>query len=337
MSSDSQPSTPRHLKRLSLSVSSSSSSPYNFNTNSPITPRTPLSASGGERVGSIGRNSIPMRLSLSGGASASGSGTPNSAPPNGFRRTSLNTSQGNINENGTNWNYPEENTLSSSPSTSTANSNSNSNSPTTKRPIRQSRRTSSISYSSSRDTYNSSPTTSPFVPSPRSDYNSLTSTNSNPNLSPTTSRSLLLSRDSGASRGGGALNERYSTSNGSMTPPTSATIPLKQLSEEQEENDNDNRQNEKEEMNSNFLYLSSSEMKSELSQSSIDSLGGGMRGGGMGLGNPSTITELNSDLLSFIAKKERKCLDLREGKFSVSFSLFQLAAFDQYLIVDLHS
>lgn len=29
-----------------------------------------------------------------------------------------------------------------------------------------------------------------------------------------------------------------------------------------------------------------------------------------------TLTEQNADLLSFIAKKERKCLDLREGSFS---------------------
>lgn len=39
-----------------------------------------------------------------------------------------------------------------------------------------------------------------------------------------------------------------------------------------------------------------------------------------------TLTEQNSDLLSFIAKKERKCLDLREGEFLIpsqrlSFSL----------------
>lgn len=33
------------------------------------------------------------------------------------------------------------------------------------------------------------------------------------------------------------------------------------------------------------------------------------------LGNTMpTLTEANADLLSFIAKKERKCLDLREGE-----------------------
>lgn len=35
---------------------------------------------------------------------------------------------------------------------------------------------------------------------------------------------------------------------------------------------------------------------------------------GLGAISASTITEVNADLLSFIAKKERKCLDLREGK-----------------------
>jgi hypothetical protein len=35
----------------------------------------------------------------------------------------------------------------------------------------------------------------------------------------------------------------------------------------------------------------------------------------------ATLTEQNADLLSFIAKKERKCLDLREGKLYVIFPI----------------
>jgi len=34
----------------------------------------------------------------------------------------------------------------------------------------------------------------------------------------------------------------------------------------------------------------------------------------------ATLTEQNADLLSFIAKKERKCLDLREGKLIFPFT-----------------
>lgn len=33
----------------------------------------------------------------------------------------------------------------------------------------------------------------------------------------------------------------------------------------------------------------------------------------MAIGAAPTLTEVHADLLSFIAKKERKCLDLREG------------------------
>lgn len=34
-------------------------------------------------------------------------------------------------------------------------------------------------------------------------------------------------------------------------------------------------------------------------------------------GGQPTLTEANADLLSFIAKKERKCLDLREGELKL--------------------
>lgn len=53
-------------------------------------------------------------------------------------------------------------------------------------------------------------------------------------------------------------------------------------------------------------------------RSRVDSELGDSRSG-FGSNLASTITEVNADLLSFIAKKERKCLDLREGKPPFAF------------------
>lgn len=285
--SDTLPSTPRHLKRLSLSVSSPSNSPYN----SPSTPRTPGSSGSS-------RNQIPLKLSLSagnnnnynrhtsgegsiekgdgriGGSTGSPLSPPTSAPANSsnssFRTSLLNGG------NTSSWNYPEES------------SNSPASSPTTTstRPVRTSRRTSSISYSNSRDT--TSAPSSPFLNSSTNPSNH----SSTPSLSPTFTRSLL-SRDTGTARG---LNERYS--NGNLTPPASANLGLDNLREEEEEEGMQQQ-------------VTSSSMTRDEASSQSDS----RSIGASGLGNPSTITELNADLLSFIAKKERKCLDLREGKF----------------------
>lgn len=57
-------------------------------------------------------------------------------------------------------------------------------------------------------------------------------------------------------------------------------------------------------------------------ESEVEALKGGLEGSGAGTGASSTFTELGGDLLSFIAKKERKCLDLREGTSTLSIYLY---------------
>lgn len=61
-------------------------------------------------------------------------------------------------------------------------------------------------------------------------------------------------------------------------------------------------------------------------------------GSGSALGfvnTQATLIEQNADLLSFIAKKERKCLDLREGELVFSFlfsnSNFRISSVEQKL------
>ena len=49
-------------------------------------------------------------------------------------------------------------------------------------------------------------------------------------------------------------------------------------------------------------------------ETGVDVLRMGTESVGTGMGGQAGMAELGGDLLSFIAKKERKCLDLREGK-----------------------
>lgn len=57
--------------------------------------------------------------------------------------------------------------------------------------------------------------------------------------------------------------------------------------------------------------------------SDLETVSPAVRTGPTALGAQPTLTELHSDLLSFIAKKERRCLDLREGGFHVIVRSFE--------------
>lgn len=54
----------------------------------------------------------------------------------------------------------------------------------------------------------------------------------------------------------------------------------------------------------------------ERDSSTGDGFLGSNRNIGASMGAAPTLSELHADLLSFIAKKERLCMDLREGEFN---------------------
>ena len=247
-------STPRHLKRLSLSVSSlgSPGSPSPVRLNSLTSPRS----------------QSPRVLRLSTGGPADGS--PASAPLNGtnsfpFASTSTQSNPpsptyGGTRSPGAPWSYPRAST-GTSPVASGGGPRSGGHS----------RRMSSISYSSSREV-DSSPRGTPHGGGAFS----------SPIASPSPSSYLARARAEGGPPDSLGRSRRSEDSgNGSRA--------LNEV-EEGEEDDEPARD---ESGQASFLSPARS---------------------GVSMGAQPTLTEVNSDLLSFIAKKERKVLELREGE-----------------------
>ncbi|KAL8283687.1 hypothetical protein RQP46_005482 [Phenoliferia psychrophenolica] len=145
------------------------------------------------------------------------------------------------------------------------------------------RRTSSISYSSSRD-----PDASPQSSSHPTFFNSY-------NSSAAASPSPAGARRSHYSPSSSPTLDRFrgASANGSLASNLGGLV---------EENGQDGRRSEEGREREHSAAGSASSASGFLSSSRT----------GASIGAQPTLTELNSDLLNFIAKKERKCLDLRE-------------------------